>query len=212
MPNKLNDRTHLKNHFIYYNLHKRCWSLKALESLEPGASDLFHPAVKGRVTGHADTVLATLAHTKISEAGRLRVIREQRKNVHAGIVGQSVIAEPRNKIITTDTTPSMSYNPYKRPDFYDRATGATVTTARHVLLRSGCDGSPPRVYYGDDLYYAYWTDDNGSIVHEHTTGFINSGDLYKFIGLAHFTGFVRRVSRPLETYLTCRDGHAEFSG
>jgi len=212
MPNKLQNRTHLRNHFVYYNLHKRCWSLKALETLEPGKYELFAPSVKGRVTGHADTVLASRVTTKISEAGRQRVIREKRKNVHAGIIGLSVIAEPTKNFVTTDTTPSMSYNPYKRPDFYDRATGATVTTAPHVLMRSGCNGSPPRVYYGDDLYYAYWTDREGGIDHEHTTGFIDLSDLYAWIGHVHFTGFVRRISRPLDTYLTARDGHAEFAG
>jgi hypothetical protein len=210
-PQKLKNRTHLQDHFIYYNLHKRCWSLKALRTVEPDAGGLFAPSVKGRVTGHADTVLATVTTCKVSEAGRLRVIREKSKNIHAGIVGKSCIANPSNKIITTDTTPSLTYNPYKRPDFYDRETGETVTTARHVLLRSGCDDSPPRVHYGDDLYYAYWADDDGNIDSVNITGFLNRGDLYTFIGHTHFTGFVRRVSCPLKTYLKCRDGHATFA-
>ena len=204
-PPTLNNQTHLKNHFIYFNLHKRCWSLKANQSLQATESGLFGASVKGRVTGHADTILATDVTTKISEAGRQRVIREKRKNVHAGIIGKYVLAGPSKKFVTTELTRTLSYNPYKRGDFYDRETDATVTTARHVLLRSGCDGNPPRVYYGDDLYYAYWTEsDDGvdRIDHANTTGFLSKAELYRWIGWTHFTGFIRRVSHPLETYLT----------
>jgi hypothetical protein len=210
-PQKLNNRTHLRDHFIYYNLHKRCWSLKALQTVELNVNGVFAPSVKGRVTGHADTVLASRVTTKISEAGRQRVIREKRKNVHAGIVGEFCLVEPTYRFHTTDKTPSMSYNPYKAGHFYDRATGAIVTTAPHVLMRSGCDGGPPSVHYGDDLYYAYWERPDGSTNFAETVGFLTKSDLYYWIGLSEFTGFVRRVSRPYETYLRVKYGNVEFA-
>ncbi len=62
--------------FVYFNLRKRCWSIKALEGPR-----------KGRVIGHAKRVLLTDCTFKVSEAGRQRVLREKRKNVHAGVVG-----------------------------------------------------------------------------------------------------------------------------
>ena len=62
--------------FVYYNLHKHVWSIKALEGSQ-----------KGRVIGHSDHVLLRYASGKVSEAGRQRVLRDKRKNVHAGIVG-----------------------------------------------------------------------------------------------------------------------------
>lgn len=62
--------------FIYWNLHRACWSIKALE----GPS-------RGRVVAHASDWQVTDATFKVSEAGRQRVLREQRKNVHAGVVG-----------------------------------------------------------------------------------------------------------------------------
>jgi len=212
-PPKLHNREHLRKHFIYFNLHKRYWSLKACDDHNPGKYDktFKRPTVKGRVTGHADTILVSGATTKISESGRQRVIREKRKNVHAGIIGASCIAHPIHKFVTTDKTRTMSYNPYKQGTFYDRGTGATVTTAPHILMRSGCDGGPPRVYYGDEIYYAYWTDSDGQIDHEHTTGFISKAELYAWIGITHFTGFVRRVSRPFERYLNSEDGCVEFA-
>jgi len=42
---------------------------------------------KGRVVGWASTVLLSDVTPKVSEAGRQRVLREKRKNVHAGMGG-----------------------------------------------------------------------------------------------------------------------------
>jgi hypothetical protein len=62
--------------FVYFNLHKKVWSVKALEGPN-----------KGRVVAHRNALSLYHCTFKVSEAGRQRVIREQRKNVHAGIVG-----------------------------------------------------------------------------------------------------------------------------
>jgi hypothetical protein len=62
--------------FVYFNLHKRVFSVKALEGKD-----------KGRVIGHRTSLAIDNPVFKVSEAGRQRVIRERRKNVHAGVVG-----------------------------------------------------------------------------------------------------------------------------
>ena len=62
--------------FVYFNLHKRRWSLKAMD----GPS-------KGRVVAHADKVLLRDCVFRVSEAGRQRVLQTKRKAVHAGVVG-----------------------------------------------------------------------------------------------------------------------------
>ena len=62
--------------FVYYNLHKKCWSLKALSGNQ-----------KGRVVAHGDAVELKDCEFKVSEAGRQRVLRERQKNVHAGVAG-----------------------------------------------------------------------------------------------------------------------------
>ena len=62
--------------FVYWNLHKNVWSVKAMSG-----------ELKGKVVAHSDRVTLFNATPKVSQAGRLRVIKEQRKNVHAGIVG-----------------------------------------------------------------------------------------------------------------------------
>jgi hypothetical protein len=62
--------------FVYFNLHKKCFSVKALEGVN-----------KGKVVQHTDNIVLLLPKFKVSEAGRQRVLREKRKNVHAGVVG-----------------------------------------------------------------------------------------------------------------------------
>ena len=63
--------------FIYWNLHKHTWSIKALQGPN-----------KGRVVGHCDTIVIRNPEFRIGHAGRKRVIAEKTKNVHAGIVGE----------------------------------------------------------------------------------------------------------------------------
>ena len=62
--------------FVYYNLHRHCWSVKALEGDK-----------KNRVIAHANYIELTESNPKVSKAGQARVRREKRKNVHAGLVG-----------------------------------------------------------------------------------------------------------------------------
>ena len=59
--------------YVYRNLTKGCWSLKSLKT--------------GKVVAHADNLVLKDVIFKVSEAGRQRVLRDKRKNVHAGVVG-----------------------------------------------------------------------------------------------------------------------------
>lgn len=69
--------------FAYRNLHKGCWSLKAMSGPD-----------KGRVVAHCQDVALAACELRVSEAGRRRVLREGRKNVHAGVVGYVLAAVP----------------------------------------------------------------------------------------------------------------------
>lgn len=62
--------------FVYWNLHRNLWSVKALEGPD-----------KGRVIHRTPFLILSDVEGRVSEAGRQRVLREGRKNVHAGIVG-----------------------------------------------------------------------------------------------------------------------------
>ena len=109
--------------FVYYNLHRNCFSVKALEGER-----------KGRVIAHRDLVSLTDAVFKVSAAGRARVIREQRKNVHAGVVGEwrHVWVRPQDQELVR-----VTYNPYAYSSFVEAETKNPVYSAQKVLLQGG---------------------------------------------------------------------------
>lgn len=111
--------------FCYFNLHRKCFSIKALEGPD-----------KGRVVAHRNDVLLFDGTFKVSEAGRQRVLRERKKNVHAGVVGQwdetgtDLITIDRVTIIGTPIT----YNPYKYNTFVHLYGEHPIETGRLVAL------------------------------------------------------------------------------
>jgi hypothetical protein len=93
--------------FVYFNLHKKLWSVRALEGEH-----------KGRVIQHAASLCLADCTFKVSEAGRQRVLREKRKMVHAGVVGTMRNALPRGRAVSRRVT----YSPYKFNTFVDADT------------------------------------------------------------------------------------------
>lgn len=69
--------------FVYRNLTKGCYSLKCVKT--------------GLVIGHAKEVFLEDVSFKVSAAGRDRVRREQKKYVHAGIVGRVFYWVPKHE-------------------------------------------------------------------------------------------------------------------
>jgi hypothetical protein len=121
---------------VYYNLHNHKWSIMDKET--------------GLILGHADIVGMYGVTPKVSEAGRQRVLREKRKNVHAfmeGYLDRVLGFVPfRGRVlpegvftscgtIMTDLLTELTYNPYK----FDRFVVKSVPTlgvlgARYVWL------------------------------------------------------------------------------
>jgi hypothetical protein len=90
---------------VYRNLHKKCLSVQA--------------KVNGawKVIDHVDQITLVDVSFKVSQAGRDRVLREKRKNVHAyvcGTVATFPIALQGRKV---------SYNPYKADTFTETLDG-----------------------------------------------------------------------------------------
>jgi hypothetical protein len=106
---------------VYFNLHNKKYSAVAMDGLE-----------KGRVLGHFDEVVLNDVSFIVSEAGRQRVLREKKKNVHAYAVGrlckthQMLIS--RSRIVGS----KLRYNPYKMRQFHVDET--PVTQAGGVYL------------------------------------------------------------------------------
>ena len=83
--------------FVYRNLHRKCYSVKSLET--------------GRVLFHADEITLVNVKFRVGKAGRERVLKTRQKNVHAGVVGY--IAD----VSLIGQTSRVTYNPYKYSSF-----------------------------------------------------------------------------------------------
>lgn len=110
--------------FVYFNLHRKCFSIKALEGKD-----------KGRVVAHRDDVLLFDCTFKVSEAGRQRVLRERKKNVHAGVVGlwlDDEVNGTHDRVLRYGS--AITYNPYKYDSFVHLYGEHPIKTGRLVAL------------------------------------------------------------------------------
>ena len=114
--------------FVYFNLHKKCFSIKALEGDR-----------KGKVVAHSETVLLESCKFKVSESGRQRVLREKKKNVHAGVTGVWINADDRIEShfnFLTMVGRQVTYNPYKYASFVVKATEQSIDKADVVAMKA----------------------------------------------------------------------------
>ena len=102
----------------YRNLHKQCWSVVAMEGRD-----------KGRGIGHLQFLQLKDVKFRVQPAGRRKVLREQRKNVHAYVVGTH---EPS---VAQELWDRVRYNPYEVETFVDM-NGNAVHTADSVFLNT----------------------------------------------------------------------------
>ena len=100
---------------VYWNLHRHCYSI--------------HQA--GLVVAHADTVELRDVTFKVSEAGRQRVLKERKKNVHAFVTGY--LDESYNDRFWDV---KIVYNPYLYTSFRLWTDNSVeVRSSKAVLLR-----------------------------------------------------------------------------
>ena len=110
--------------FVYFNLHKKCFSVKALEGEN-----------KGRVVAHVKYAVIYSPTFKVSEAGRQRVLRERKKNVHAGVVGQwfdDEYSTTRTVELSAMLGRAVTYNPYRFDSFVYKATETPINDQPRV--------------------------------------------------------------------------------
>ena len=106
---------------VYFNLHRKLFSVVALEGPR-----------KGLVIAHERSLILTDATFKVSEAGRQRVLREQRKNVHAFVVGQWWEHPWMENLGREEVT----YNPYKFSTFVKKESLEPIHRASCVWLEN----------------------------------------------------------------------------
>jgi hypothetical protein len=100
---------------IYFNLHKKKLSVQT--------------KVNGqwKVVAHLEDAYLRNAKFKVSEAGRQRVLKQKKKNVHAFIIGTLVSGIQSNKPFL-----SVRYNPYEVDQF--QCQGSNIFHAEEVIL------------------------------------------------------------------------------
>ena len=106
--------------FVYYNLHKKTWSIRSVKTR--------------RIIGHADRVLLRGVTFKVSAKGRLRVLREGRKNVHAGVEGWLDSIGTDTILRSANCTVAVTYNPYLYETFVRKDTLEPITSSNMAYL------------------------------------------------------------------------------
>lgn len=104
----------MKKVFVYWNFNKKLWSIRSLDT--------------GKVIKRLPELCLVDCVFKVSQSGRNRVLKEKRKNVHAGVIGIIVKNKYRPKI-------PISYNPYKYKTFVDRNTLKPIEKAKIVCFK-----------------------------------------------------------------------------
>lgn len=122
---------------IYKNLHNNLYSIMACQGHN-----------KGRVIGYADRILMRDVRFEVRQSGRERVLAEQRKNVHAYVVGTLInalgyvvrlenIPEEMQLPFEHDCTAKVLYNPYRFKSFVGETVDQTlieVSGAAEIFL------------------------------------------------------------------------------
>lgn len=125
--------------FVYFNLHKKVWSVRALEG-----------PYKGLVIGHGQGITLWRVTPKVSAIGRDKVRTTGVKNVHAGLVGELLVVDDTfqwhkgRKVYTIggpitpkNTLPQITYNPYKYQGFVYRHNEKPFESAKLVEFKVG---------------------------------------------------------------------------
>ena len=114
---------------VYRNLHKRCYSVQA-RLYRFGRGNYW------KVGGHRENLHLTNVRFVVNEAGRRRVLREKKKNVHAFIQGEYQgfsLTAIDDLCLAYQDVKRIAYNPYQSGSFTDHE-GREVATAERVWL------------------------------------------------------------------------------
>ena len=100
--------------YVYFNLHKKVWSVRQ----------------DGKIVEHTKYIMLKDARFLVGQAGRKKVLREKKKNVHAGVSGYIVERVPN----VPDFCTTVHYNPYKNETFISFATEKPMLWSPHVVM------------------------------------------------------------------------------
>ena len=103
---------------VYFNLHKKLFSVRNCKT--------------GRVIKHTYDITILDPKFVVRKAGRERVLRERKKNVHAFVRGMMV--PYKCVLFAPDQSTEVTYNPYKYSSFVIKDTEQPVDKAKIAML------------------------------------------------------------------------------
>lgn len=104
---------------VYYNLHKKCLSVRPI----------------GGKVSHTNSILMENVKFSVQPAGRRKVLAEKRKNVHAFVRGNHV--DDMDKLRAASESQDWNavyYNPYKHDTFICLETEEPIYAANECLI------------------------------------------------------------------------------
>lgn len=120
-----------RDSYIYWNLHKKCWSIKGYA--KPKALGGGYQKVE-----HKTSLCLMHCEFPVSANARERVLESRSKVVHAFVKGRIVPLEVfQARYRSYPAAPRItriSYNPYKAGFFFDCVSGQEVVRAEMVMM------------------------------------------------------------------------------
>lgn len=115
---------------VYYNIHKKCLSVRSRER-----------ETYGKVIGHVPVISLKNCRFVVSEAGRKRVVKERRKNVHAVVRGETFKPNNDNGLgsgikLALDKPIPVTYNPYQFTKFMRKDKWTPIEFADVVIINN----------------------------------------------------------------------------
>jgi hypothetical protein len=107
---------------VYWNLTKGCWSIRSTKT-----GRLIEDRPHRKVVDLKDVTWV------VQPGGRARVLKQQRKNVHAFARGTMVPSVPALDARMSELN-SVSYNPYKVGTFINPLTSQAVKVSQYARL------------------------------------------------------------------------------
>lgn len=109
-----------KRVMVYYNLHKHTFSV----------------SYQNRVIMHADYVQLSDVEFRVRQGGKQKVRDEQRKNVHAFVIGNLMdyCEHPCDTMPGPTSNLIVTYNPYKYDTFVIKKTGDPIFNATEIEM------------------------------------------------------------------------------
>ena len=118
--NSLDQRVKYMKVSVYFNLHKKCLSVRSHEKEN-----------YGRVIEHCQQIGLVNVDFIVNPSGRNKVLKEKKKNVHAFVRGHQFLNFSPNP----NKPPILvTYNPYLYNTFVEQSTEKPIYQAKYVTI------------------------------------------------------------------------------